>query len=126
MRGSVIGVICISRTSKLDESVQIVGQIVVSFQGLCPWTPRGAYDPSWLICPPLQNVLARLSRHTAFQRYAPNLKPLNFHKPKSINYIIIYGKLGIILIFTFLNTFGLKFMRLKERLVLLDNAMAHA
>ena len=29
--------------------------------------------------------------YTAFQRYAPSLKPINFHTPKSINNIIIYG-----------------------------------
>ena len=37
--------------------------------------------------------------YTAFQRYAPILKFLNFHTPKSINNIIILGKLCIYLDF---------------------------
>ena len=37
--------------------------------------------------------------YTAFQRYAPNLKFLNFHKPKWVNNIIILAKLGIFLDF---------------------------
>ena len=37
--------------------------------------------------------------YTAFQRYAPNLKFLNFNTPKSLNDIIILGKLGIFLNF---------------------------
>ena len=37
--------------------------------------------------------------YTALQRYAPNLKSLNIYTPKSINNIIMYSKLGIILDF---------------------------
>ena len=37
--------------------------------------------------------------YAAFQIYAPNLKFLNFHTPKSLNDIIILDKLGIFLNF---------------------------
>ena len=43
---SVIGVNCTSRTSKLDESVQIFREIVVSFQGQSSWALlRGLQRP---------------------------------------------------------------------------------
>ena len=37
--------------------------------------------------------------YKALQRYAPILKPINLHTPKSINNIIIVGKLANILNF---------------------------
>ena len=58
----------------------------------------------------------------SLQRYAPNLKTLNLHTPKSLNNIIIESKLCIILDFMLLNTLRLK-ISLKERLALLDNPL---
>ena len=69
-RGVLSEVICITTTSKLDESVQIVGQIVVSFQGICPGPHWGAYsapDPTGLYV--LQISLARPLHHMSIGGY---------------------------------------------------------